>query len=89
MKLFKNVDEKLSDIGFVKTSENQYGATYERKNEKYNYVQAIDFMHKENGNHIFQSYQKNVNSDGFNNVVGLTAYEIKLALKKMHQLGLN
>lgn len=31
MKLFKPVDEKFAEIGFVKVEENKYGVTYKRK----------------------------------------------------------
>ena len=31
MKLFKTVDEKFAEIGFVKVEENKYGVTYKRK----------------------------------------------------------
>lgn len=30
MKLFKTVDDKLKEIGFVKTKENEYGVEYEK-----------------------------------------------------------
>lgn len=86
--MFKKVDTKLKEIGFAKTKENEYGVSYERKDEKYNYIQVLDLLHKASGRHLIQSYQKDVNKDGFNNVVGLTAYETKLALKKMRQIGL-
>lgn len=87
MKLFKTIDQKLNDIGFVKIKEDKYGANYKRKNEKYNYTQRLDLIHKANGNHLIQSYQENINQDGFNNVVGLNTYESKLAIKKMRQMG--
>ena len=31
IKLFKNVDEKLAEIGFIKIEENKYGVVYTRK----------------------------------------------------------
>lgn len=37
MRIFKNVDEKLKEIGFNKISEDKHGAQYERYNTKYNY----------------------------------------------------
>jgi hypothetical protein len=87
MKLFKNVDERLNEIGFVKVKEDQYGAEYIRKNDTYSYTQCLDLLHKANRRHLIQSYQKDVNSDGFNNTVGLSIYEAKLSLKKMKQMG--
>ena len=90
MKLFKSVDEKLKEIGFVKIEENKYGVRYERKNSKYNFTQSVDILHKASGRHILQSYdnelmdQKKIG----NTCVGLTGYEMKLFLKKMKQIGL-
>lgn len=85
--MFKNVDKKLSEIGFLKIKEDKYGATYEREDKQFNYVQTLDLLHKESGKHLIQSSQKGVNTDGFGNMVGLTMYETKLALKKMHKMG--
>lgn len=87
MKLFKTIDEKLNDIGFVKVEETRFGARYQRENNKYNYIQCLDLLHKVSGKHLIQSYQKDVNKDGFNNSIGLTMYEAKLAVKKMKQMG--
>jgi hypothetical protein len=89
MKLFKTVDEKLADIGFIKCRENKYGATYKRTNVAYKYEQVVDLMHKASGKHIIQSYDKDlfdVDCIG-NTCVGLTMYETKLFYKKMKQLG--
>lgn len=87
MKLFRSIDEKLNEIGFVKIKENEYGASYERVNEKYGYVQSLELLHKASGRHIIQSSQKEINKDGFNNMVGLSMYEVILSLKKMKQMG--
>lgn len=90
MKLFKSVDEKLKEIGFVKIKEDKYGVRYERKNSKYNFTQSVDILHKASGRHILQSYdnelmdQKKIG----NTCVGLTGYEMKLFLKKMKHIGL-
>lgn len=89
-KLFKTVDDKLSEIGFVKIQENKYGASYERQNTKYNFVQVVSLLHKASGKHIIQSYDKDLFDTKHigNTCVGLTMYETKLFLKKMKQLGL-
>lgn len=90
MKLFKSVDEKLKEIGFIKIEEDKYGVRYERKNSKYNFTQSVNILHKASGRHILQSYdnelmdQKKIG----NTCVGLTGYEMKLFLKKMKQVGL-
>ncbi len=86
MKFFKSVDLKLKEIGFNKIREDQYGAEYEREDKEYNYIQKLSFYHKRSGRHLILSYEKQCNKDGYNNVVGLTGYETKLAIKKMKQL---
>lgn len=87
--MFKNIDRRFEEIGFVKVSEDKYGATYERKDEEYNYTQVLAILHKASGRHLIQSYDKDLmDSKMIGNVgVGLTYYETKLALKKMKQLG--
>lgn len=89
--IFKsNIDKKLEKLGFVKDivteSENEYGVRYRREVSEFNYIQRLDILHKANGRHLIQSYQEGVNSDGFNNVVGLTYEETKLAMRKYRQL---
>lgn len=87
LKLFKTVDQKLRDIGFVKIKEDNYGANYERLDERYGYVQCLSLVHKISGRHLIQSYQQDINQSGFYNMVGLTMDEAKLAIKKMKQMG--
>ena len=87
MKLFKSVDKKFNEIGFIKTEESNFGVYYERPDKEFKYVQELCLLHKANGNHLIQSSQKEVNKDGYNNMVGLSMYEAKLSLKKMKQIG--
>lgn len=88
--MFKSVDEKLKDLGFEKAEkEDKFGACYMRVvpiNSDDSYVHRLDILHKASGKHIIQSYQENVNSDGFNNMVGLSYEATKLAMKKYRQL---
>lgn len=86
MKFFKSTDEKFAEIGLVKIEEDEFCASYERKT-KFGYTQCIDFLYKDSGFHLIQSYEKGVNTDGFNNCVGLTMYEARLCRKKMKQMG--
>lgn len=86
-KLFKSVDEKLRDLGFVKVeNDTKWGASYEREIAKFGYIQCLDIVHKASGRHLIQSYQKDTNEDGFNNTVGLTYEETRIAMKKYKQL---
>lgn len=90
MKLFKTLDAKLKEIGFIKVNEDHYGVRYKRKDDKHGFVQTVAILHKGSGRHILQSYdaelmdQKNIG----NTCVGLTGYEMKLFIKKMKQVGL-
>lgn len=87
--MFLNIDEKFKEIGFIKIKEDEYGATYERKNEKYKYTQVLSFLHKASGGHIVQSYDKDlIDKKGIGNTcVGLTVYEVQLCFKKMKKMG--
>lgn len=86
--MFKNIDKKFEEIGFIKVKENKYGVSYERKWE-HNFTQVLSILHKKSGNHIVQSYDKDLFDTKMigNTCVGLTYYEMKLALKKMKKLG--
>lgn len=91
MRAFKTIDERLADIGFVKTEENRRHAQYERKSIEYNYTQIVFIGHKKSGEYILQSYDPNLTDQKKigNTCVGLTAYELKLFSKKMNQMELN
>lgn len=86
--LFRTVDEKLyQDHGFYRIGpDTEYGACYRRYVNEHDYSQRVDILHKKSGKHLIQSYQEDVNKDGFNNVVGLTYKELKLFMKKYRQL---
>lgn len=91
LKIFKSIDEKFEDIGFKKVNDSEHSVIYERTNEKYYYTQVLAIHHKQSGEHIIQSYDKNlfdIKNIG-NTCVGLTYHETKLALKKMKQKGWN
>ena len=89
MKLFKSTDEKLKEIGFVKTQDDNYAVTYERFNIRYNYTQVLTIVHKKSGQHIIQSYDKYLmdNKGIGNTCVGLTYRETKLIMKKIREKG--
>lgn len=84
--MFKTTDERLADLGFIKVEENTYGVKYERVHYVYGYTHSLDIMKKRSGKHIIQSYEKGVNSDKYNNVVGLTELEARLILKKLKEM---
>lgn len=88
---FKSLDKKIKDLGFIKMEENKHGVTYQRYNRDYSYAQKVTILYKKSGNHILQSYDKDLtDSKGVGNTcVGLTYKELKLFTKKMKKLGLN
>lgn len=89
MKIFKSIDEKFEDIGFIKVKEDLHGVTYERiMPEKY--TQKLVLHHNRiTGNHIVQSYDPALFDEKYigNVGVGLSMYEIKLCYKKMKKMG--
>ena len=87
--MFKNIDKKFEEIGFIKVSEDKYGARYERKDEDFNFTHVLAILYKASGRHIVQSYDKDLMDSKMigNTCAGLSYYEMKLALKKMKQLG--
>lgn len=89
MKLFKTVDEKFYEIGFIKIKENEYGAIYERDESHHGFVQRLDLTHKASGRHLIHSYDPNLMDEKLvgNTCVGLTMYEMKLCIKKMKKMG--
>lgn len=88
MRIFKTIDEKLNDIGFIKVDEDKYGATYVRNDVKYPYTQRVDIVYKKSGRHILHSYDPALSDQkGIGNIcVGLTYTEMKLFCKKMAQM---
>jgi hypothetical protein len=87
--LFKTIDDKFAELGFIKVEENCYGVIYERTDEVFKYNQVLHLVHKESGRHLIQSYDKNLfdTKKIGNTCVGLSMYEVKLCLKKMKKLG--
>lgn len=83
--MFNLIDEKLKAIEFNKIEESEDIVVYERQMTEY--VQVLEIGHRDDGKHMIQSYQKGVNSDGCNNVVGLTMHETQLAMRKIWQKG--
>ena len=89
MFIFKSIDEKFKDIGFIKVREDKHGVVYERYEDEYGYVQRLDILHKINGKYLVQSYDATNTTSEFSPVVGLTEYEIKLVLIKIKILHIN
>ena len=88
LKIFKSVDEKLAEIGFIKKGENNFLCEYERFNKEHNFVHRVSIGRKKSGNHILHSYDPALfDTEKIGNTcVGLTEYEMKLFHKKMKKL---
>lgn len=84
--MFKKADKLLKRLGFEKIEENKFGVSYRKENKEYNFAQRLDIGHKADGNHLFQSYVEGINSEGFNNCVGVTYPEIRAVMKKYREL---
>lgn len=84
--MLKRADKLLKGLGFEKIEENEFGTNYRKENKEYNFTQRLDIVHKASGNHLFQSYVEGINSEGFNNCVGLTYPEMKAVMKKYREL---
>jgi hypothetical protein len=87
--IFNNVDKKFEKIGFKKIEDTKYCVRYEWFDEDFKYTHVLAICHKASGRHIVQSYDKYLMDAGFtgNVCIGLTYYEMKLALRKMKQKG--
>lgn len=87
IKLFKNIDDKLLNLGFKKIKENEYGVRYERRNEKYTHVVTI--LRKASDKHMLQSYDKDLFDAQYigNTAVGLTSWN-KIISDKNEENGL-
>lgn len=84
--MLKIADKKLAKLGFKKVDDGLH-VEYQRYNKKYNFTQVLFLCHKQNGYHIVQSYDKDLmDEEKIGNIcVGLTAYEMKLCLRKMKE----
>lgn len=64
IKLFKNVDEKLVDIGFTKVRDDEYGVDYERTVDKYEFVHKVSIVRKTSGRPIYKAHFKKYDGNG-------------------------
>lgn len=88
--LSKKINRKFEKLGY-KITEDNFGSLFQASKHvtEYNYDHIIEIIAKQSGHHITISYQSDVNRDGFNNAVGLSARLLKLLNFKMRIYGLN
>ncbi len=86
----KLIDKKFEKLGYIKTNDSKYCVTYERYDEKYNYIREIDISHKENVDNQVTCYDKTTrvyNEKGekllFSPVSSMNITELKLAYKRL------
>ena len=84
--LFLKADKAMGKLGFEKISEHEFGVIYRKEIKKYGFAQRLDIVHKADGNHLIQSYVEGINSEGFNNCVGITYPEMKAIMKKYNEM---
>lgn len=83
---FKSINQKIKELGFEKTYESNFVIEFQRENKQFNYIHEVGIIHKQSGNHLIQSYQKDSQNVEFDVMVGLTFYEIELFLKYAKKL---
>ena len=81
--ILRRIDRNLAKLGFTKISEDVRGIYYQRIDYDYDYIHIVSIGYDKNGDPTIQSYQKEINDDGFNNMVGLTMCELKLFVQRM------
>jgi hypothetical protein len=85
-KIFKNIDDKIKELGFKEVYKSDLLVQYERENKKFNYIHGVELIKKTGRIPIIKSYQKNTPDSKFDNMVGLNIKECKLFLKKIKRL---
>ena len=86
MMFFRDADQELKALGFKKYKETDVGVSYHKTVPEHLYIHVLYIGHKHDGYDVFQSYQLNPNSEGFNNCVGLTYKEMRMAMKKYKEM---
>lgn len=54
------IDKQFAKRGYKLVCQNEYGAYYERKDNKFNYTSELDIIAKANGKHLVQCYDAQV-----------------------------
>lgn len=79
------IESKIKRMGWTKIEENSSLCCY-RKEASFYYTKRLDIYKKASGNHIINCYEESLNSDGFNNSVGMTQEEMRIFARKMRQM---
>lgn len=91
MALFRIADKKLAEIGFIRVEDEDNPAfeLYRRINKKRGYTQYLEINYSNDGRHSVLSYSRELHDRKYagRTSVGLTAYEMRLCVRKMRELG--
>jgi hypothetical protein len=82
--IFKTLDRRLGQFGYIKVSDTNYGVRY-NKIEDNGYIHAVDIMHKQSGKTLLYSYDATNSLESYAPQVALEEEEIRLFLKKLRQ----
>ncbi len=82
----KIADKMFEKLGYQKVEDSNILVVYEKTIQQFGYTHVIEFCHKRSGNHHVISYQRGLNTDGFNNSIGLGIPEIKAIKRKIKEL---
>lgn len=85
MLFFKNIDEKLAELGYVQEAETLNSVVYYK--EHTHFTQKVVIERKEWGDLCIRSYDPNTfDCKSNNSCVGLTYADLKLFAKKMKEI---
>ena len=84
VELMKKLNKKFSKLGYECLAENKYAVRYGKNLARYRHI--ISISHKRGGGYLVQSFQEDINSDGLNNMVGISNKEWKLVIKAVRRM---
>ena len=80
----KRIHKAFEKLGYDCLTENRFGVTYAKDYGSYRHI--IQAFHQSNGGYLVKSCEEEFNSDGRNNVIGMTPKELKLIVKAAHRM---
>lgn len=81
MNILRKADNKFKLLGFRKIDENVSHVYYEKT--EHEYIHCLDIHFLKNNNYVVQSYEKECNSENFNNTVWITKDVLKAINQKI------
>jgi len=81
-----SVDDLLSELGFIKCHENEYGCSYLKKDTGFSYEHKIEISKKGKHKCVVHSFDPKRNETGFNNAISLSYLEFDLINTKIREM---